>query len=99
MKCLIYLIFKTKKLIILILLFHIKSEYKIGKFYSKSKKIQNLTKISSKNKKNLAYQLDRTISMLGYSPYCVLAHDYKDYLSPKFHDTVKFFKKNILLKR
>ena len=78
---------------------YVSSESEIGKFYRKTKKKFNvITKYTFKNNQNIESQFKRTLNSLGYLPDTILAHNFKDYLNPKFHKEINNLKKNYLIK-
>jgi aryl-alcohol dehydrogenase-like predicted oxidoreductase len=75
------------------------SEAKIGKYFQKTnKKFRVITKFSFKGNNSIEKQFIKSLSLLGYLPDTILAHNYRDYINPKFHEQIKNIKKKYLIK-
>jgi len=75
------------------------SETKIGKYFQKTnKKFKIITKYSFKSNDTIEKQFKKSLRLLGYLPNTILAHNYKDYINPKFHQQIKDIKKKYLIK-
>jgi aryl-alcohol dehydrogenase-like predicted oxidoreductase len=75
------------------------SEAKIGKYFQKTnKKFRVITKFSFKGNNSIEKQFIKSLSLLGYLPNTILAHNYRDYINPKFHEQIKNIKKKYLIK-
>ena len=75
------------------------SETKIGRYFQKTnKKFRVITKFSFKGNNNIEKQFIKSLRLLGYLPDTILAHNYKDYINPKFHEQIKNIKKKYLIK-
>ena len=75
------------------------SEAKIGTYFQKTnKKFRVITKFSFKGNNSIEKQFIKSLSLLGYLPNTILAHNYKDYINPKFHEQIKNIKKKYLIK-
>ena len=75
------------------------SETKIGKYFQKTnKKFRIITKFSFKGNNNIEKQFIKSLRLLGYLPDTILAHNYIDYINPKFHEQIKNIKKKYLIK-
>ena len=73
-----------------------KSENEIGNYLKKTKnKFDIITKFSFKNNLTLEDQFFKSLRSLGCTPNIILAHNYKDYLNPNFHEIIKKIKKKI----
>ena len=69
------------------------SEKKIGEYFKKTKKkFDVITKFSFKNNNSVENQFVKSFKMLGYTPNTILAHNYKDYMNPKFHRQIDILK-------
>lgn len=75
------------------------SETKIGRYFQKTnKKFRVITKFSFKGNNNIEKQFIKSLRLLGYLPDTILAHNYRDYINPKFHEQMKNIKKKYLIK-
>ena len=75
------------------------SEAKIGTYFQKTnKKFRVITKFSFKGNNNIEKQFIKSLRLLGYLPDTILAHNYRDYINPKFHEQIKNIKKKYLIK-
>jgi aryl-alcohol dehydrogenase-like predicted oxidoreductase len=75
------------------------SEEEIGKYFQKTnKKFKIITKFSFKNDDSIEKQFKKSFNLLGYLPDTILAHGYRDYINPKFHEQIKNIKKKYLIK-
>ena len=75
------------------------SETKIGRYFQKTnKKFRVITKFSFKGNNNIEKQFIKSLRLLGYLPDTILAHNYRDYINPKFHEQIKNIKKKYLIK-
>ena len=75
------------------------SEKKIGEYFKKTKKKFNIiTKFSFKNNSNIESQFKESRMLLGYTPNTILAHSYKDYINPKFHQQINILREKYLIK-
>jgi len=75
------------------------SEAKIGKYFQKTnKKFRVITKFSFKGNNSIEKQFIKSLHLLGYLPDTILAHNYRDYINPKFHEQIKNIKKKYLIK-
>jgi aryl-alcohol dehydrogenase-like predicted oxidoreductase len=75
------------------------SEEEIGKYFQKTnKKFKIITKFSFKSGDSIKKQFKKSFNLLGYLPDTILAHGYRDYMNPKFHEQIKNIKKKYLIK-
>ena len=75
------------------------SEEEIGKYFQKTnKKFKIITKFSFKSGDSIEKQFKKSFNLLGYLPDTILAHGYRDYMNPKFHEQIKNIKKKYLIK-
>ena len=78
---------------------YIKSQKEIGKYYKRTKKKFHITtKFTFKKKEEIQSQFRKSLSLLGYVPSTILAHNYKDYLNPNFHKEINIIKKKYPIK-
>ena len=79
--------------------FYNQSETKIGKYFQKTnKKFRVITKFSFKGNNSIEKQFIKSLRLLGYLPDTILAHNYRDYMNPKFHKQIKNIKKKYSIK-